>query len=595
MSIDIINLIESNPITKLTGDYQSKLIEKVKSNFTNYEQQLFLSSFYCYLKYNTKNDFVIDLDNVWKWLGFSQKARAKELIEKNFVINKHYKCLLSFEGKQIFVPEPSGAKKSNRGGHNKEIIMLNIDTFKHLCLKAGTKKADEVHEYFIKLENIMFEITKEESEELKQQLLQLENKNKETEEKLLKQKEIQNEKTLLDKFSYKCSLIYIIKVKTYVNCEYIVKIGYSDKGITYRYNEHKTNYDECILLNCFLVDKSKDFEGFLHSHNLIYPNKCKTLERHEKENELFLIGKNLTYQMLLKIIHDNIDNYNYKVSELLLENQLLKTKLETNQNDINNNEITELKQMVKQLLNKVSSLEQSNQEILNKLNSQQTKVTTGFNQQLPTLGPRLQKINPENLQLIKVYESVTELMNEDKNIKRPSIMKAIQENTVYYGFRWLLVERNLDPNIIHSIKPTKETKVQNVGYIAKLDGNKTDILNVYLDRKTAAQFNGYQSSSALDNPVKNGTITNGHYYILYNNCDQDLINKFEEKYAIPLLYKDGVGQFDNENNLVKEFSCKYDCIRELKMSDKTLVKALDKNIIYNNHYFKSLGSKLAVC
>ena len=63
MSVDIVNLIESNPITKLSGNYQSKLIEKVQNTFNNYEQQLFLSSFYCYLKYDTKKDFVIDLDN----------------------------------------------------------------------------------------------------------------------------------------------------------------------------------------------------------------------------------------------------------------------------------------------------------------------------------------------------------------------------------------------------------------------------------------------------------------------------------------------------------------------------------------------------
>jgi hypothetical protein len=165
MSFDIVNLIESNPITKFSGDYQSKLIEKVKNNFTNYEQQLFLSSFYCYLKYDSKNDFIIDLDNIWKWLGFSQKARAKELIEKNFTINKDYKFLLSFEGKQSFDPQVGGAKKDTRGGHNKEIIMLNIETFKKFCLKAGTKKADEVHDYFIKLENIIFDITKEECNE----------------------------------------------------------------------------------------------------------------------------------------------------------------------------------------------------------------------------------------------------------------------------------------------------------------------------------------------------------------------------------------------------------------------------------------------
>jgi hypothetical protein len=170
--------------------------------------------------------------------------------------------------------------------------------------------------------------------------------------------------------------------------------------------------------------------------------------------------------------------------------------------------IHELIKTVNSLLNKVNSLEQSNQEILNKLNSQQTKVTTGFNQQLPSLGPRLQKINPENLHLLKVYESVTELMNEDKNIKRPSIMKAIQENTIYCGFRWQLVERILDPTIVHSLEPTKETKTQNLGYIAKLDANKIKILNVYLDRKTAATQNNYPSHASLDNPVKNGSITN---------------------------------------------------------------------------------------
>ena len=586
MSIDIVNLIESNPITKFSGDYQSKLIEKVKKSFTNYEQQLFLSSFYCYLKYDSKNDFVIDLDNVWPWLGFSSKFNAKRLLENKFRINIDYKLLLL-----------QSAKQSNqiKGGHNKETFMLNIDTFKKLCLKADTKKADEVHEYFIKLENIMFEITKEECNELNQQLQQIENiKNKEMEEKVIKQKEIQNEKTLLEKFSHKCSLIYIIKVKTYEHGEYIVKIGYSDKGITYRYNEHKTNYDECILLNCFLVDKSKDFEGFLHNHNLVYPNKCKTLEKHEKENELFLIGKNLTYQMLLKIIEDNINNYNYRVSELLLENELLKSKVETNQNNINNDLIMELIQTNKLLTNKVSSLESSMQQILNKLNAQETKVVTGFNQQMPHLGPRLQKINPETLHLIKVYESVTEAMNENKNLKRPSITKAVEENTIYCGFRWLLVERNLDPNIIHSIQPTKQTKVQNLGYIAKLNADKSEILNVYLDRKTAAELNGYQNSSALDNPVKNNTITNGNYYTLYDKCEQNLIRNFEEKYGEPKLYKNGVGQYDVNNNLVKEFGCKYDCIRELKMSDKTLHKSLQNNIPYNNYYYKEIGAKLSV-
>ena len=345
----------------------------------------------------------------------------------------------------------------SKGGHNKETFMLNIETFKKFCLKSGTKKADEIHDYFIKLENIMFEITKEQCEELKNQLQTIEfNKNKEIEMKLARQKELDKEKHLLKHFSNIGDMIYIIKVKTNSDGSYIVKIGKTRIGINGRYHEHKLNYEECLLLDCFKVDKSKDFEKYIHHHSSIHPSKVTNLIGHENENELFLIGHELTYQHLLNIINDNISNYNYKVNELLLEIENLKLMNSGNYVNNDNELIKELLSVNKILLQKVDMLENSNKLILNKLNEKDTKTTSGFNQQLTNLGPRLQKINPENLNIIKVYESVTEAINEDKNIKRPTIMNSIKNNTIYCGFRWLLVERNLDPNIIYDIKPTKE-------------------------------------------------------------------------------------------------------------------------------------------
>jgi hypothetical protein len=246
MSVDIVNLIESNPITKLNGDYQCKLVEKVKENFNNYEQQVFLSSFYCYLNYNSKTDFVIDIDNVWKWLGFSSKHKTKELLEKHFINNKDYKVLLTQLGEQKktnFAPQVGGAKTDTRGGHNKEIIMLNIETFKKFCLKAGTKKADEIHEYYIKMEELLHETLQEESNELKLQLEQAkveitqieDNKNKEMEEKLAKEKILEREKVLLSQYGTAGSIFYIIRVKTFENGQYIVKVGESRIGILSRY------------------------------------------------------------------------------------------------------------------------------------------------------------------------------------------------------------------------------------------------------------------------------------------------------------------------------------------------------------------------
>ena len=65
-----------------------------------------------------------------------QKVNAKTLLEKQFVIDKDYTKPLLLQQKQTSL---------HRGGHNKETFMLNIKTFKALCLKAGTKKADEIH------------------------------------------------------------------------------------------------------------------------------------------------------------------------------------------------------------------------------------------------------------------------------------------------------------------------------------------------------------------------------------------------------------------------------------------------------------------
>ena len=80
--LDIVKLIEKNPITRLSKDYQNNLINKIKSKFSEGQQQLFVASFFCYLNYNSKNEFIIDLDNVWKWIGFSRKDPAKVVIDK---------------------------------------------------------------------------------------------------------------------------------------------------------------------------------------------------------------------------------------------------------------------------------------------------------------------------------------------------------------------------------------------------------------------------------------------------------------------------------------------------------------------------------
>ena len=43
--LNIVSLIEANPITKLTATCQVKILEKIKERFTSFEQQLFYHHF----------------------------------------------------------------------------------------------------------------------------------------------------------------------------------------------------------------------------------------------------------------------------------------------------------------------------------------------------------------------------------------------------------------------------------------------------------------------------------------------------------------------------------------------------------------------
>jgi phage anti-repressor protein len=198
--IDIIDIIEKNPIIKLSKTYNNKLLTKIKETFTENQQQLFISSFYLYLNYN-KDDFVISLDNIWEWLGFNQKEAIKRVLVKNFIENKDYSFRRSAE-----------SKREGRGGSTKEIILLTVKCFKLLCIKAGTKKANEIHEYFIKLEELLQDVILEECNEVK---LQLENKDKEYEIKLKKEKQLERQQILLKEYATIGSIVYIIKIKSF--------------------------------------------------------------------------------------------------------------------------------------------------------------------------------------------------------------------------------------------------------------------------------------------------------------------------------------------------------------------------------------------
>jgi very-short-patch-repair endonuclease len=158
-SFNFVTLVESDPMSRLVANNNNnRLLQKLRETFTEFQQQLYAAFQHCHDNYDLTNDYIIDLDHVWEWLGFSQKSRAKVLLEKNFDLGSDYKMTNTVSREQ---------NGNSRGGHNKQVFLMNLETFKCLCLKAKTPRARIIQDYYIKVQNNLFAFSLEEHDELR--------------------------------------------------------------------------------------------------------------------------------------------------------------------------------------------------------------------------------------------------------------------------------------------------------------------------------------------------------------------------------------------------------------------------------------------
>jgi phage anti-repressor protein len=87
--------------------------------------------------------YPVDFDKAWNWLGYCRKDVAKRIIEREFKQNEDYYISLIRSAEQT----------DNRGGRNRQQIMLTQSCFEHFCLKADTPAGRQIRDIFIEIKN----------------------------------------------------------------------------------------------------------------------------------------------------------------------------------------------------------------------------------------------------------------------------------------------------------------------------------------------------------------------------------------------------------------------------------------------------------
>lgn len=140
-SINFSDLVKSSNTT-LSLDIQDRLIEQLNTNFTEDEQRWY----HMYMNYHPTDDYPINLEHVFKMIGFSNKGNAMKTIKNNFIQGEDYKKLLFRMEKQV-----RNGRDLGGSGLNQETIMLNVDTFKNLCMLAKTETSSLIkrHVFYV--------------------------------------------------------------------------------------------------------------------------------------------------------------------------------------------------------------------------------------------------------------------------------------------------------------------------------------------------------------------------------------------------------------------------------------------------------------
>ena len=229
----IIELIRNNPLNSFEEVFNVKLLNNIVEHFKSDGAKLFISKFYRYLNYENKEDFVINLNDVWELLGVNQKVSIVRLLEKSFKLNVDYKKETNLHNGQKW------------GGANKHNIILTIGCFKFLCLKIKTPQSYEIYEFYSDLSDIMYKIVYEQFDYMKNKL----DKINKMEENILVARE--NEKDLLSKFSTVCECIYFATIDNpQHNGEKILTFGETYNIASFHSNQTQSDF---ILVAIFEI------------------------------------------------------------------------------------------------------------------------------------------------------------------------------------------------------------------------------------------------------------------------------------------------------------------------------------------------------
>ncbi len=493
----------------LLGKFCLSIAEFVKIETSEEEYQWYESNVRIRNKEQIR-DFVVEFSHLSSYLRYTRKDNAKRILIKEFVRDTDYIINnVETEGRPI------------------EKIMLTMNTAHRFTAMSRTSKGKEISAIFVRLIEVMADYTVlstyfEKMEFMHNTLVEV-NKN--------------------------YPVVYLANIFVEDENEHVIcikKLGYSE-NVVERQKQLRTQFKtNCWFTHIWKCVRSHKLEESLKKEQIFQENRFKQSINGFVSTETLLLNDNFSESMLIELIETRLPEYNIISEDAFLKRKEFEMKIIEAEKSL-----AELKlesEKIELETNKVNF-------VVNYASEYQRRVLPeGQNVQLHTLiqdppipfavyeldsrknsrGYKIQKIDANDLKtVVSVYESAIDVTRKVEGVSKAALLKAMSNNTIYKGFRWSSVKHGEDENIVKNLVTTQPNRRVVKGMVAKINRNDTEIVEVFSNQKEASEKAGIKSRSAICNAIKNNTLSQSHFYRLWDECSNILKEKYISVFGDP--------------------------------------------------------------
>lgn len=344
--------------------------------------------------------------------------------------------------------------------------------------------------------------------------------------KYKKDVEMVRHKSLVEAFRDR-PVVYFGKIREMTDGKHLIKIGSSNDIFSRMFSLQK-EFGSMTLFHVIEAPIHRKFEEYLQTHRLIscYVYKEEIYEGRRSNREVFLMSDE-EIENTLTIAKKN--TYKFATDAIAVRiMELHRLKLQTA-------EARAKEQEFRLEVAKITNMEKDDNMDSEDDTSTNPDITYYERNYTQGRGSKIQRYSPDGKQLLATYPGTAEA-TRDTILETPSgkgIRDAIERKSIYKGFRWAGLTRNLPDDTIQDIGETANITGARKGFVAMLSLDKTQIVNVFCDQKAAAEDRKFTGCGAISAAIKNGTKSGGHYFQMWHDVSSELQDAYLSHNTLP--------------------------------------------------------------